>query len=128
MTGYETPRKMIGASARHGAKTWKAERITSVLLVPLTLWAVWAAWTLAGTGMDGAAAFVRQPLNAGLLLLTIAITLWHMVLGMQVVIEDYLHGAMGTLALRLNTLIGWLLFFVSAACLVAAVAGIELGA
>lgn len=128
MSGFQTPRKLIGPSAKHGAKTWKAERWSSVILVPLTLWGVYAAFSLAGAGVDFAAQWIRQPLNAGLLLLTIAISAWHMVLGLRVVIEDYLHGAMGVLALRLNTLIGWLLFIVSAVCLIAAVAGIELGA
>lgn len=128
MTEFQTPRKLIGPSAKHGARTWKAERWSSVILIPLTLWGAYAAFTLAGNGFDFAAQWIRQPLNAALLLLTLAISIWHMVLGLRVVIEDYLHGAMGHLALRLNTLIGWLLFLVSAVCLIAAVAGIELGA
>jgi len=128
VTEFHTPRQLIGPSARHGTKTWKAERWSSVILIPLGLWGLWAGFNLAGQGAEHAAEWIRQPLNAGLLLLTLAISLWHMVLGMRVVIEDYLHGPTGPLTLRLNTLLGWLLFLVAAACLIAAVAGIELGA
>lgn len=128
MSGFETPRKLIGDSDRHGAKTWKAERFTSVLLIPLVLWGLWSGYSLAGTGFEGASAWLRTPLNAGLLLLTLAISIWHMVLGLRVVIEDYLHGVLGVFSLRLNTLIGWALFFLAAVCIISAVAGIELGA
>ena len=81
----ETPLKRVGPSARHGAGTWKAERWTSVALVPLTLWGLWSAGQLAGGGYDAAALWLKQPLNAGLLILTLAISAWHAVMGLRVI-------------------------------------------
>ena len=76
-------------SEHHGAGTWLAERGTSLILVPLTLWALYAAYTIANTGFEGATAFLRQPLNAGLAGLTMLLTVWHMYLGLRVIVEDY---------------------------------------
>lgn len=89
--------KLVGArsaadwkkSEHHGAGTWLAERFSSLALVPLTLWGAYAAYTIAGSGYDGAAAFVRVPLNAGLLAVSIILTAWHMYMGIRVVLEDY---------------------------------------
>ena len=76
-------------SAHHGAGTWLAERFTGLALLVLTIWAVWAACKIAGTGFDGARAFVAQPLNAGLLSLTVVVAIWHSYMGLRVIVEDY---------------------------------------
>ena len=77
--------------ARTGTTVWWAERVTSVALVPLTLWFVYVALHLAGQPRHGVAHFVGHPLNAALLLALVLITFHHMALGLQVVIEDYVH-------------------------------------
>ncbi|MBW8734632.1 MAG: succinate dehydrogenase, hydrophobic membrane anchor protein [Asticcacaulis sp.] len=76
-------------SEHHGAGTWLAERFSSLALVPLTLWAAYAGFQIAGGGYKGAVDFVRVPLNAGLLAITIILGAWHMYMGLRVVIEDY---------------------------------------
>ena len=76
-------------SAHHGAGTWLAERFTGLALLLLTIWAAWAACKIAGTGFDGARAFVAQPLNAGLLSLTVVVAIWHSYMGLRVIVEDY---------------------------------------
>ena len=76
-------------SAHHGAGTWLAERFTGLALLVLTVWAAWAACKIAGTGFDGAHAFVAKPLNAALISLTVVIAIWHMYMGLRTVIEDY---------------------------------------
>ena len=76
-------------SAHHGAGTWLAERFTGLALLVLTVWACWAAYKIAGTGFDGARAFIAQPINAGLITLTVVIAIWHMHMGLRAVIEDY---------------------------------------
>lgn len=78
-------------SAKEGVHHWWAQRITAVALVPLTLWFIFSLASLAGASAAEAAAFVAQPLNAVLLLLLIAATFHHLQLGIQVVVEDYIH-------------------------------------
>jgi len=82
-------------SAHHGAGTWLAERFTGLALLVLTVWAAWAACKIAGTGFDGAHAFVAKPLNAALISLTVVVAIWHMYMGLRTVIEDYFDKADG---------------------------------
>jgi len=93
MGQYRTPlsrARGLGA-AGHGAGHWISERVSSVALVPLMLWAVYAALHLAPLGRDQAMVWLAQPLNAVLMLLTFAISFWHMHSGLRVVIEDYIE-------------------------------------
>lgn len=91
---YLTPRARVrglGAS-RTGVGSFIAERVSSIALVPLCLWAVWAAVAVAPSGFEGAAAFLRNPLNATLAVLLVAISFQHTHLGMRVIVEDYIGG------------------------------------
>jgi succinate dehydrogenase / fumarate reductase membrane anchor subunit len=76
-------------SAKHGVGQWIGERASSVALAPLSLWAIWAAVSIAPLGYAGAAAFLASPLNAVLAILTLGVSFFHMHIGMRVVIEDY---------------------------------------
>ena len=78
-------------SAHHGASVWMAERMTSVALIPLGLWAVYAVLQLARVGYAGAADFLQSPVNVVLLVLTLVISFHHMHLGMRVILEDYIE-------------------------------------
>jgi len=80
----------LGA-AKSGAHHWKAERITALALVPLSLWFIFAVLTHLGAPRLVVAAWAGAPLNAALLLALIIMTFHHMQLGLQVVLEDYLH-------------------------------------
>ena len=128
MSGFQTPVQQVGPSAKKGAGTWKVERITSVILIPLTLWALWSGAQLSGGTFEGAVEWLRTPLNTGLTLITLAFTAWHMALGMNVVIEDYIHGALGRVSLLLNTLFCWALFIAGAAATIAVHTGFAFGA
>lgn len=99
-------RKNVKVAERKGAGGWLAERLSSLVLVPLTLWALWSAAMIAGTGYEGALAWFAQPLNAWVLAATWLITLWHMNMGITVIVEDYIHkrSTLGLL-LGLSTLI-----------------------
>ena len=92
-------------SAHHGAGEWLAERGTSLVLIPLTLWAAYAAFTVAGGGFDAAVAFARVPLNAGLIGLTMLISVWHMYMGIKVIVDDYLQGGLRGFTMFLNILL-----------------------
>ena len=78
-------------SAKDGTHHWWAQRLTAVALVPLTIWFAVAVAGMAGTDYATAAAWVSSPVNTILLLLLIAATFHHLQLGVQVVVEDYMH-------------------------------------
>jgi succinate dehydrogenase / fumarate reductase membrane anchor subunit len=103
---YRTPlarARGLGA-AGHGAGHWISERVSSLALVPLVLWISYAALQIAGAGYEGAVAWVRQPLNAVLLALLLAISFQHMHAGMRVVVEDYIEKPMTKAGLLLINL------------------------
>ena len=82
-------------SAHHGAGEWLAERGTSLVLIPLTLWAMWAACQIVNHPFDQVLAFVKVPLNAGIIAFAMLIACWHMYMGVKVIIDDYI-GKPGT--------------------------------
>jgi len=78
-----------GVGAGHsGVEHWRTERITSIALVPLTLWFIYAMLHLVGAPQEAVAAWASNPVNT-VLLLVVVITFHHMHLGLQVVCEDY---------------------------------------
>ena len=86
-------------SARAGSKHWWAQRLTSVALVPLTLWFIWSMMRLTGASQADVADWLASPVRLALMLALIAATFHHLQLGLQVVIEDYVHGDGWKLAL-----------------------------
>lgn len=80
-------------SARDGTGHWWAQRLTAIALVPLTLWLVASLVSLAGADYVAVSAWIGRPLPGTLLVLLIAATFYHAALGLQVVIEDYVHSA-----------------------------------
>ena len=91
----------VKVSERHGAGEWKAERLSSVILIPLTLWGLWSGWVLSGAGYDGALDWFRSPVNAVLVTATLLVSLWHMNMGLKVIVDDYIHRPASR-----NTLVG----------------------
>ena len=86
-------------SAREGVHHWWAQRLTAIALIPLVVWFAISLVMLSGADYDIARAWIGSPLVMVLLILTIAIGLHHGQLGLQVVIEDYIHGDGWKLAL-----------------------------
>jgi succinate dehydrogenase / fumarate reductase membrane anchor subunit len=80
----------LGSAKAGTAEFWR-QRVTAVALVPLSIWFVWSALALVGGNQETAVAFFASPLNAVLMLLFLATALYHMTIGVQVVIEDYVH-------------------------------------
>jgi succinate dehydrogenase / fumarate reductase membrane anchor subunit len=93
VTTYTTDKRRVEGtgSAHHGAGTWIKERVSSIALVPLTIWGVVSAATISGSGYQGAVQWLSAPVNAVLLGLTVLISLYHMQLGLRVIVEDYIH-------------------------------------
>ena len=104
--GYRTPlsRARGLGSAKHGVGHWISERVGAIALVPLTLWAVFGVLRLAAGDYDFAVMWIHDPLNAVLMVLTVAISFWHMHAGMRVIIEDYIHVAFSKVSLTLLSL------------------------
>jgi succinate dehydrogenase / fumarate reductase membrane anchor subunit len=90
MAGYRTAlgRARGLGSAKHGVGHFIAERVTSVALIPLVLW---AGIVLARGGYDGARAWLASPVNAVLVVLLVVAGFYHMRIGMRVIVEDYIH-------------------------------------
>ena len=82
--------KGLGA-AGHGAEHWWLHRLTAVSNVPLILAFVIIVAALAGSTYDEALAIISHPLVAIVLILAVISVTNHMRLGMQIVIEDYVH-------------------------------------
>jgi succinate dehydrogenase / fumarate reductase membrane anchor subunit len=80
----------LGA-ARSGVQHWWAQRLSSLALLPLTGWFVVSVLRLAPVGRDQMLHWAHQPVNAVLLVAFILATFHHLQLGLQVVIEDYVH-------------------------------------
>ena len=79
-------------SAHSGSAVWAFERITSVVLVPLSLWFVYVALRLSHADYATTRAFIASPAHAVLLLALIGAMFWHLAMGLSVVVEDYVRG------------------------------------
>ena len=80
----------LGA-ARGGLGHWKAQRLTAISNAVLVLWFVFSAMALAGAGYDEIRAWLASPVAATLMILLIVSVFYHAPLGLQVIIEDYVH-------------------------------------
>lgn len=76
-------------SAKGGTHHWWMQRVTSMALLPLTIWFALSAASLAGASYETTVAWIGQPWNAVLLLATIGLSFHHTAAGVQVIIEDY---------------------------------------
>ena len=90
---YRTPigRARGLGSAKDGTAHWWAQRLTALALVPLVLWFVISVVGLVGAGRGALVDWLGSPVAAGLTILLIGATFHHAQLGVQVVIEDYVH-------------------------------------
>ena len=79
-------------TAKEGVGHWWVQRVTAVALVPLTTWFAWSLLTLRLQSYDEVRGWLGQPWVAVLTILLVLTLAWHSKLGVQVVIEDYVHG------------------------------------
>ena len=98
----------LGA-AKEGVSHWWLQRVTAVALVPLVLWLTLSLAALAGADHASVVDWVSRPLVAVLLSLTLVAGFHHLKLGLQVVIEAYVHGALAKHGLLLASLFGCIL-------------------
>lgn len=111
-------------SAGEGVGHWWTQRVSSVALVLLGLWFVFSLVRMPDVSYGVVTAWIASPVNAVLLSLLIGTMVYHSMLGVQVVVEDYVshHGAKIVTLLGLN-----FLHYVLAALGIFAVLRIALG-
>ena len=112
MASHHPQKRLVGplgrarglGSAKSGLQHWWAQRVTAVALVPLTLWFVWSVVHLTGADQARVHDWLSRPASAILMSLFIVATFYHLALGVQVVIEDYVHSEkaklLGVLAVK----------------------------
>ncbi len=97
-------------SSGGGTHHWRSQRYSALILLLLTTWVLWMGVCLAGADYATASTVMSSPFHAGMAILLAGTVFYHIQLGLQVVIEDYVHFP----ALEFS-----LLIFVRFACLVA---------
>ncbi len=116
---YRTPTATARGlgSAKDGVNHFIKQRVTAIALVVLVPWFVISALFAVDAGYDSALAWIAAPWNAVALILLCAAAFFHMRLGLQVVIEDYIQGhGLRQAALIANSFFAIILF---AACAMA---------
>jgi succinate dehydrogenase / fumarate reductase membrane anchor subunit len=91
--GLRTPLKVArgnGASGT-GVHHWWLQRVTAVALIPLSIWVLFLVGGLLHASYPVVLAAIAQPVHAVLLIVLSVCLFWHGALGLQVVIEDYVH-------------------------------------
>ena len=115
----ETPLHRVQGfgSAHSGTQHFWRQRVTAVALIPLSVWFGVSALGLVGAREVDVLTFFQHPWNAGLMGLFIVIALIHMQIGIQSVVDDYVHGeGMKLVCLLLNRAFAWV---VGVFCLIA---------
>ena len=101
-------------SAKGGTHHFWLQRLTAIALVPLTVWFALTVASLATVDLPAVVTWMKSPLSALLMLSFLLAGFWHMKLGLQVVIEDYVHSEWRKVTcLILNNLISMFLALAS---------------
>ncbi len=91
-------------SAKDGVHHWWVQRLSAIALVPLGIWFVVSAIKLAGVPLPAFKLWLNTGANVFLMVLFVGTLFYHLKLGLQIVIEDYLHvEKTKVVALMLNT-------------------------
>lgn len=107
--------KALGLGSAHGGvEHWLLERVSALALLPLILWFTLSSAMHAGDDYAMVVAWLKMPVTTTLMTLLLVALFHHTALGLQVVIEDYVHSR-----IKLPALIGMRL-----GCLALVVAGL----
>jgi succinate dehydrogenase / fumarate reductase membrane anchor subunit len=86
-------------SAKEGAEHFVMQRLTGLANLLLMFFLIYTVIKLAGAEYSEVRAYFRSPLTSALMVMLLFSTAYHMKLGMQVIIEDYVHGEGAKIAL-----------------------------
>lgn len=106
---FQTPyRRAMGLGAAHeGTRHFILQRISAIALVPLTLLFLWKFIPALGAGREAVIATYAHPFHALVAIALIYAAFEHLMLGVQVVIEDYVSGHMARLRLLILNGLFW---------------------
>jgi len=79
-------------SAKDGTEHWWAQRLSAIALAVLGVWLTISVTSFESFGYSAVVSWMQAPLNCVLLILTVLTLSYHSQLGVQVVVEDYVHG------------------------------------
>lgn len=96
-------------SSKTGVHHWGLQRMTAVALVPLSIWFLFLLGDLVDASYPMVLATIAQPVNALFLIVFTVCLFWHGALGLQVIIEDYVHTRWLELTLQIALRFGALL-------------------
>jgi len=104
MRSMRTPMARVRGlgAAKDGTGHWWMQKLLSLALIPLTIWFVASVIALAGADYAAVTAWLANPVAAGLMILLVVATFYHGLLGVQAVVEDYVHNE----AVKFGLLIG----------------------
>lgn len=88
-------------SAKEGTDHWWSQRVSAMALVPLGVWLLISLASAESLDYEAVSLWLSQPLNSVLMILLVLAVCYHGKLGVQVVIEDYVHGATKVVSLLL---------------------------
>lgn len=94
----------LGTAGGEATNHFWHQRLTALANVPLTLFLVYVVASLYDADRATIVSWFSNPFVAGLMILTIISVCWHFRLGIQVVVEDYVHGGAKTATIILNNL------------------------
>jgi succinate dehydrogenase / fumarate reductase membrane anchor subunit len=101
-------------SAKQGFHHWWIQRVTAIALIPLTFWFGVAIVRVPGADYRTIVDWISSPWNTVLLISTIIAVFYHAILGIQVIVEDYVHAEWMKIAAILATKL-FLIFYALAA-------------
>lgn len=78
-------------SAKNGTHHWWMQKLTAVALIPMTVWFVSSIVQMTQADYEIVVNWMNSPVNAVLMILFVATGIYHLKLGLQVIIEDYIH-------------------------------------
>lgn len=102
-------------SAGSGTTHWWHQRLSAMLFLPLIAWLLWFVSRVSGASSAEVAALLAHPVNTGAAILLFGTLFWHAQLGLQVVIEDYVHTGWLELTLQLGVKLLSLVAFLAGA-------------
>jgi succinate dehydrogenase / fumarate reductase membrane anchor subunit len=123
MNDFRTPLKRVSGlgSAQSGTEHFWAQRVTGLANLVLLLFVLYSGVTLAGEPLSAVRDYFASPVAAALAVLFALSASYHMRIGMQVIIEDYIHAPASKLTLLLLNS-----FFAAVIALVSTIAIIKL--
>lgn len=80
-------------TAKAGFEHWWTQRVTAVALLPLSVWFAASLIAHSGMGYEAFRAWLGSPVTVVLMILLLITLFWHLMLGLQVVVEDYFHSS-----------------------------------